>query len=321
MSGSEFVADPYSISVIIPTRNGAALLPAVLTMLCRQSIPIDELMIIDSSSSDMTCDIAMDFGVKLTTIKKEDFDHGGTRTFMAQKAKGDILVFLTQDAVPSTRDAVRKLILPLQEDQNIAVAYGRQLPTAEASFLASHLRMFNYPPQSSIRCFEDRQQYGLKTVFVSNSFAAYRKSALAGVGYFKNGLIFGEDTCTVGRLLKTGAKIAYVADAAVYHSHNYSWIQDFRRSFDIGVLHSMEAWLVDTYGKAEKVGMRYIHSQIAQLRSTGRLFLLIDFIGRNALKALGYTMGRNYTNLPRKIVPYLSMNRSWWAKKRGDIPE
>jgi rhamnosyltransferase len=307
------VLSPDSISVIIPTRNGAGSLPAVLSMLRRQSIRSAELLVIDSASEDTTCDIALDFGAKLVPIKKEDFDHGGTRSFISQQAKGDILVFLTQDAVPASVDAIEKLIAPLLLKSDIAVTYGRQLPNREANVSAAHLRMFNYPAESSVRCFEDRQKLGLKTIFVSNSFAAYRKSMLADVGYFKNGLIFGEDTCTVGRLLKGGAKIAYIADAAVYHSHNYSWIQDFKRAFDIGVLHSMEGWLIDTYGKAEKVGIGYIRSQYAALRKAGGGMLLLDFFGRNIFKYLGYKLGRRYRILPRLLIPSLSMHRSWWA--------
>jgi rhamnosyltransferase len=139
---------------------------------------------------------------------------------------------------------------------------------------------------------------------------------LVKVGYFKNGLIFGEDTCTVGRLLKNGEKIAYVADAVVYHSHNYTWIQEFKRAFDIGVLHTMEEWLIDTFGKAEKVGIGYIRSQYSTLHTTGGIFNLVDFFGRNAFKYLGYTIGKHYRSLPEMIIPSMSMNRSWWAKRR-----
>lgn len=313
MSASESVLNPDSISVIIPTRNGAGSLPAVLTMLRRQSVRFAELLVIDSASEDTTCDIAMDFGAKLISIRKEEFDHGGTRSLASRQAKGDILVFMTQDAVPTSGDAIEKLIAPLLQKKDVAVTYGRQLPNREATVSASHLRMFNYPAESSVRCFEDRQKLGLKTIFVSNSFAAYRKSMLAEIGYFKNGLIFGEDTCTVGRLLKGGAKIAYAADAAVYHSHNYSWIQDFKRAFDIGVLHSREEWLIDTYGKAEKIGIGYIRSQYAALRKTGRVLLLVDFLGRNFFKYLGYKLGRRYKSLPQVLIPFLSMHRSWWA--------
>jgi rhamnosyltransferase len=315
MPADEFVVNPDSISVIIPTRNGAGSLPAVLAMLRRQSVRFAELLVIDSESEDTTPNIAMDFGAKLISIRKEDFDHGGTRSLASRQAKGDILVFMTQDAVPSSVDAIEKLTAPLLQKNDIVVTYGRQLPNREANVAASLLRTFNYPAESSVRCFEDRRELGLKTIFVSNSFAAYRKTMLAEVGYFKNGLIFGEDTCTVGRLLKAGGKIAYVADAVVYHSHNYSWIQDFKRAFDIGVLHSSEEWLIHTYGKAEKIGKDYIRSQYAALRKNGGILLLVDFLGRNIFKYLGYLMGRRYKIFPRVLISFLSMQRSWWTRK------
>ena len=37
-------------------------------------------------------------------------------------------------------------------------------------------------------------------------------------------------------LIGSGHKIAYVADAMVIHSHNYSYGQQFRRNFDLGFL-------------------------------------------------------------------------------------
>ncbi len=305
-----------SFSVIIPTRNGSGTLPAVLAMLRRQTIASTELLVVDTESEDTTREIALTFGAKIYSVKKEEFDHGGTRSWIAREAKGDILVFFTQDAIPVTVDAVEKLIAPLKTDSTVSVTYGRQLPSRDASASASHLRLFNYPAESSVRCFADREKLGLKTIFVSNSFAAYRKSSLASVGYFKNGLIFGEDTCTVGRMLKEGLKIGYVADAMVYHSHNYSWIQDFKRAFDIGVLHSMETWILETYGKAEKVGVGYIRSQLSTLGRTAGVSIYIDFLGRNILKFLGYKIGRRYKFLPLKVVSLLSMHGSWWAGKK-----
>jgi polysaccharide biosynthesis protein PslC len=316
MSETKPVPTLASLSIIIPTRNGAATLPSVLTMLRRQTIPFSELLVVDTESEDTTCDIAENFGAKLYSVSKEEFDHGGTRSWLAREASGDILVFFTQDAVPVTVDALEKLIAPFKTDNDISVTYGRQLPFKEANSSASHLRSFNYPAEASVRCFEDREKLGLKTIFVSNSFAAYRKSSLASVGYFKNGLIFGEDTCTVGRMLKEGMKIAYAAEAMVYHSHNYSWKQDLKRAFDIGVLHSKENWLLETYGKAEKVGLGYIRSQIVGLKKAGGAFALIDFLGRNACKFLGYRFGRHYRMLPGRLISCMSMHRSWWTGKK-----
>lgn len=309
--------EKISLSVIIPTRNGAARLRDLFAMLSRQTISFSEVLVVDSSSDDDTVAIARNFGAEVTIIPQTEFDHGGTRTLMARRAKGDILLFMTQDAVPAGTDAVEKLIEPLLSDRSIVVSYGRQLPARDTNPFATHLRLFNYPPESAVRSLADRGELGLKTVFVSNSFAAYRKRSLADVGFFKNGLIFGEDTCTVGRLLLQGGRIAYVADAAVYHSHNYTWFQEFKRSFDIGVLHCTEKWLLDTYGRAERHGMRYLYSELSFLKRRRKLFLFPAYVIRNGLKFLGYQLGRRYKQLPKTVIVHLSMHGGWWKKSVG----
>lgn len=304
------------LSVILPTWNGAASLRKLLALLSRQTIVFHELLLVDSSSADETVAIAKEFGAEVIVIPQQEFDHGGTRTLMARRAQGDILIFLTQDAIPVATNALAKLIEPLLADETIGVTYGRQLPNSDATALAAHLRYFNYPQQTVVRSFADREQFGFQTVFASNSFAAYRRTALAKVDYFKTGLIFGEDTCTVGRLLTQGEKVAYVAEAMVFHSHNYTCVQEFRRSFDIGVLHVTEKWLLDTYGQAEGRGWQYVQSGLSYLLRMKKGVLLPDFFWRVFLKFLGYQLGRNFQLLPRGLTSSLSMHRSWWARHR-----
>ena len=301
-----------TISVIIPTRNGAATLGELLAVLALQTVQPDEILVVDSLSEDETVEVARHYGAEVTVIAREAFDHGGTRTQFAEAARGELLIFLTQDAIPATRDALAQLIRPFAAHPEVAVSYGRQLPHRDATWSAASLRAFNYPPQSCLRTFNDRQRYGLKTIFVSNSFAAYRRQALAEVGYFKNGLIFGEDTCTVGRLLERGYSIAYVGEAGVYHSHNYSVVEEFRRSFDIGVLHATEHWLLDTYGHAEGIGIGMVRRQLTELGRERRVALMVDVVVRSVLKYCGYRLGRSFRKIPARYVPYLSMHRTWW---------
>ena len=302
------------ISVIIPTLNGGKAFRELLTKLSQQDVSIDELIIVDSSSVDETCSLAKEFGAKIISIPRCEFDHGATRSMAAKLAKGDVLLFLTQDAVPVRSDLISTLIKPLLQDTSIALSYGRQLPNPDASLSAIALRSFNYPDKSVIRCFSDKKTLGLKTAFVSNSCAVYRRSALEEVGYFPDKLIFGEDTCTAGKLLMRNQKIAYVAEAAVFHSHNYSPTEDFRRSFDIGVLHRVERWLPDTYGRAEGEGLKYVKYELALIRSQKKFYLLPLFFYRNAMKFIGYKLGNKYAILPQWLVPHLSMNRNWWRK-------
>ncbi|PID76674.1 MAG: glycosyl transferase [Deltaproteobacteria bacterium] len=308
------MASDYSISVIIPTRNGGSTLPELLAMLRQQSILLDDIHVADSASADDTLKIAESCQAKITLIDPKKFDHGGTRSLMAEKTAGDIIIYFTQDAVPASRDCIEKLLIPFR-DHRVAVCYGRQLPDFKANYSAAELRKFNYGAKSAVRSFADRHQYGLKTIFASNSFAAYRRTALAEVNYFKDNLIFGEDAEIVGRLLKIGYKSAYVAEARVYHSHNYTYLEELRRSFDLGVFHAMESWLLETYGTAEGIGREYVLRQLAGLIKNRHPILLADSLWRNACKYAGYKVGRRYKLLPGQIIRQLSMNRNWWDKK------
>lgn len=303
-----------SVSVIIPTLNGGATLSEFFAALKMQSIRPDEILVGDSASDDGTVDICKESGATIVTIPRAEFDHGGTRTLLAKQATGKIVVFFTQDAILATIDALELLIAPLLQPGNIACSYGRQLPRKNASPVASHLRHFNYPPESSVKSYENRNKYGLKTIFISNSFAAYKKELLEEVGYFKNGLIFGEDTCTVGRLLVDGYRVAYISEAAVYHSHNYTIVEEFKRSFDIGVLHTSERWLMDTFGTAEGVGAKYIRSVFSMLLREKKYLHLFDCFIRSLCKFAGYKLGRSYRKLPAALRPALSMHRLWWQK-------
>ncbi len=312
---STITQQPPFITVIIPTRNGAATLRELLAMLSQQTILLQDIHVVDSESTDDTVAVAEAFDVKVTKIKAAEFDHGGTRSELAAQTDGDIILFFTQDALPASRDCVEKLLTPLLEDERIAVCYGRQLPSFDADYCARELRYFNYPPSSSVRSLEDKQQYGLKTVFTSNSFAAYRRKDLAAIEYFRKKLIFGEDMDATARLVKNGKKVAYVAEARVYHSHNYSLAEEFKRSFDNGVFHAAEPWLLETYGGATSIGSKYVIDQLKDLLKKGEVSRFSDSLLRNGCKYLGYALGRRYTILPEKVIHLCTMNNRYWLSR------
>jgi rhamnosyltransferase len=306
------------ISIIIPTLNASNYIHRLLEMLKNQSIEYGQLLIIDSTSTDNTVEIAKSHGAEITTIPRNEFDHGGTRNLAASNAGGDILVFLTQDAIPVNRHSLENLIKPFEADEKIAAIYGRQLPNEDASPFSAHLRLFNYPDASYIRSLEDRSVHGFKTIFISDSFSAYRKGALEKIGWFKKNLIFGEDTHAVARLLLEGYKVAYAADAEVYHSHNYTAFQEFRRYFDIGVLHRTESRILKEFGKTKGEGKKYIKSEAQYIMNKREYMLIPAFILRNALKLLGYYIGSRYHLFPSGFASKISMNRNWWHKHNPD---
>ena len=269
------------ISLIIPTLNAGRRLEKLLEALEEQTARPEEIIVIDSASDDDTLKIAEGHGAKTIAVARESFDHGGTRTLAAKEACGGIVVFMTQDAVPADEHAVQRLIRPLAESDRTAAAFGRHLPYAGASPSSAHLRAFNYPDIPYRRSLDDRAVHGIKSAFLSNVFAAYRKKALEEIGWFTENLIFGEDTYAGAKMLLAGYEIQYVTDARVYHSHEYSVSQEFKRYFDIGVFHATEDWIIKEFGKAEKEGKRYIRSGISYLSGHRKYHLVPEFLARS----------------------------------------
>ena len=296
------------ISVIIPTLNAGKCLATQLDVLTTQALPPAEILIVDSSSTDNTVKIAERYGAHVHVIPKVQFDHGGTRTRIGMLAKGEILVYLTQDALPVNELSVPNLVSKLLEDHRISAAFGRQIPHPDATPFARHLRWFNYPAQSYVRTIGDRDQYGIKTFFCSNSFAAYRRKALESVGWFKAGLLVGEDMHACAKMLANGYHIAYVADAVVFHSHNYPVRQEFKRYFDLGVLFSKEPWLREKFGNANSEGVRFVRSELAFLRNNGCGVYIPASLLRTVAKWGGYQLGHLHGYLPDRIIQSLSMH-------------
>ena len=105
-----------TISVIIPTLNAAQHLQPLLSRLREQSFPPDEILVVDSASTDGTAALAQSLGARVISIPRESFDHGGTRHLAATEARGDLLLFLTQDALPADDSYIRNLVplLPMK---------------------------------------------------------------------------------------------------------------------------------------------------------------------------------------------------------------
>jgi len=300
------------VSVIIPTYNGEEYLLKLLERLKNQTVSF-ELIIIDSSSSDNTVTIAREYTDNIIIIPTSEFDHGGTRTKAAKVATGEIIVFLTQDALPYDNYAIEKMLEPF-ENPKVGAAYGRQIPYDETTLFGKHLRDLNYTDTSYVRTLKDKELYGIKTAFLSDSFAAYRKSTLEKIGYFKDALIVGEDSYAGAKIILHKYALAYCSEAQVYHSHSYTVIEEFKRYFDIGVFHKREDWILKEFGKAEGEGGRYVRSEFNYLLKQHAYHRIPEFFIRNGIKYLGYKLGYHYQGLPSFLIQRFSMHRLWWEK-------
>ncbi|OQW71163.1 MAG: rhamnosyltransferase [Proteobacteria bacterium ST_bin11] len=302
------------VGLIVPTLNAGELWDSWLRAFARQTVKPDYLLLIDSSSTDRTVALAQSEGFDVRVIAKSEFNHGGTRQFgVNQLADADILVFLTQDALLATPDAIEKLVDAFA-DPSVGAAYGRQLPHSNAGPIGAHARLFNYPPQSQLRALQDKGQFGIKTVFISNSFAAYRRSALTAVGGFPLDTIMNEDTFVVGKMLISGWKVNYRGDATVFHSHDYGFLDEFKRYFDIGVFHAHSPWLQHTFGGASGEGRRFVCSELNYLAKNAPR-LLPSALMRTGLKWTGYKMGKAlHARMPLSLNRTLSLHKAYWVR-------
>jgi rhamnosyltransferase len=299
------------ISVIIPTYNAVVHLPALLDMLKKQTLA-NEVVIIDSGSTDGTTELLNKRKIPFTAIPKSEFNHGGTRNLGVKLASCEDVVMLTQDALLTNKHALANLVAMMHSKPEIGMAYGRQLAYPEATLMSEYARLTNYPPVSNIRSKSDISRLGIRTCHCSNSFASYRKSALASVGGFPTDTILGEDVVVAARLIQSGRSLAYCADAQVYHSHNYEIMEEFRRYFDIGAFHQQQRTLLREFQRAESEGVKYVLDEWRYLKNRRTLSLIPTQLVRTAAKYIGYRLGRLHEHMPVSIKRHVSMHAGFW---------
>lgn len=299
------------IQVIIPIYKPDHKLIELLQKIKEQSIEDIPLLIIDSGSNDEYKSEIKNMNCLVKKIDVKTFNHGGTRQMGADMFPDkDIYIFLTQDAILANEKSIENIV-KVFDNFNIGCAYGRQLPHKDANLFSSYARLFNYKDKSYIYSINDKEKYGIKTAFNSNSFAAYRRKALNEIGGFPINTILSEDMYVAAKMLLNKWSVAYCSDAMVYHSHNYTIWQEFKRYFDIGVFHSRESWIKDTFGRAEGEGKKYIISEFKYLIKRN-IVLIFPMIIRDIMKILGFRLGMKERFINKHIKRKISMTKNFW---------
>lgn len=302
------------IGLMIPLCNGGEVWRRWLDAFAAQTLKPAHRLVIDSSSTDGSAELARAAGFDVHVIPADRFNHGATRQLgTSMLADAEILVFMTQDAELATPDALEKLLAGFI-DERTGAAYGRQLPRPGGGALGAHARLFNYPATGAVKTLADAPRLGLKAAFLSDSFAAYRRSALAEAGGFPANVILGEDTYVAAKMLLSGWNIAYCAEAQAFHSHDYTLSQEFGRYFDTGVFHGREAWIRQEFGQPTGEGMRFVRSELRYL-ARARPSLIPSALVRTAIKFAGYKLGKLERHWPLWLKRRLSMYHGYWGAK------
>ncbi len=199
-------------SVIIRCFNEEQHIGRLLSGLIRQTQPPDQIVVVDSGSTDATLGIASRFPVDIETIAPEDFSFGRSLNIGCRAATGSVLVLASAHVHPVYDTWLAELTAPLADPQ-VALAYGRQEGNARTKYSERRVMARWFPATSVLR-----QQHP----FCNNANAAVRRSVWASQPYDEE-LTGLEDLDWAKKALEAGHAISYVATAPVVHAHEETW--------------------------------------------------------------------------------------------------
>ncbi len=270
-------------TVFIPTYYGEDNLEELFGSLSMQDVDFEyEILVIDTSSKDRTPEIIKEWAPKFKyfryeTITKADFSHGRVRQQAAQMARGEYVVYLTQDATPAHRRWLYEIIQPMERFSNVAGVMGKQDPRPNALPLLKEeiIRTFKqFGPDFGTTLFysddfiDSQQIYDLVT-FYSDVNSAARKSVLLGDVPYQD-IPYAEDQKLGEDLVDHGYVKAYAPRANVWHTNEIKLRDYKKRMFD-------EIVGVRRVGKTmDPIPVTFVIKQMVRAYTLGSMFILRD---------------------------------------------
>ena len=225
--GDALAALIKKISVIIPTRNRAQSLAALLESLARAETPEGaaiEIIIVDNGSTDGTAlmlqeQMADEKRYRLRVLSQRVPGKSNALNLALANCEGDLLVVFDDDVTVEPRCLVQ--LVDAYRDREFAAMQGRILPGKDpdgGDADVGRLREYNIP----LIDYGDkiREIRGLTGTNMS-----FKREILTAIGCFDARLGpgaagFSEDTEFSLRIRKAGFKIGYTPHAVVYHELN-----------------------------------------------------------------------------------------------------
>jgi len=303
------------VDVIIPTYKPDEKFLRLVDGLKKQTVKPNKIIVLNTEKSEwdranMPSEMQ---DVEVIHITKQEFDHGNTRNLGANRSLADVFIMMTMDAVPADDRVIEELIKPF-ENENIAASYGRQMAYENSSITEKLTREFNYPDKTVIKTADDIEKLQIKAYFCSNVCCAYKKEIFEKLGGFVTRTIFNEDMLYAAKAINAGYSICYAAEAKVYHSHEYSGIQQFHRNFDNGVSHAEYPEVFENI-RQEGEGMRMVKTVLGMLIKRGRIIQAIRYFWATGCKYIGFKLGCRYKSLPMWATLRFTSDKSYFQKK------
>jgi rhamnosyltransferase len=282
---------PAVISIVIPVKNGGDDLRRCLDAIATQRVDDEvEVVVVDSGSTDGSDTLAEAAGARVHRIPPEEFNHGGTRNLGASLARGDILVFTSQDAHAEGDDWLARLTEPLR-DPVVAGAYARQVAHEGAKPPEEFFLDYLYGPKARVQRAASEVELSMETTLFSNVASAIRRELFEKFR-FVDDINMSEDQEWSRRVLLEGYAIAYEPRAVVRHSHDYNLRAAFRRFYESG--YSSRRAYASEAGSLVVVARRWwsmIRAELVWLRERGLLRSLPYVALYEGAKAAGLVTG------------------------------
>ncbi len=300
-----------TVSIVIPTLNpGERILNLYNSLLKQKPTPPQELVIVDSGSSDGFIEqIGRLNALKTKIVKIAKFSHGAARNLGVREASGEIIVLMTQDALPYNEDWMNNMLIHFS-DSKVAAVFSRQIPYKNAPPTEQFFLNYHFPSGTTIRRSKQANcELSFLNVFFSNVSAAIRRELI--IKYpFDETLIMSEDQQLARDLLNAGYDIIYEPSSIVWHSHNYTLVTAFRRYFDS--VYSLSKIFDNHDLKASaQIGIKYLKKESLFIMRKHPFFLPYYFLYTLA-KCAGTFLGHYAERMPRWLVRKLSLHSYHW---------
>ena len=217
---------PDNLSIVIRCLNEEQGIGRLLSGIAAQTVKPDQVVLVDSGSTDGTLEIARRHEVEIHTIDPTEFSFGRSLNKGIAAARGDVVVFASAHVYPVYDTWLEHLTKPF-EDSTVALAYGRQVGGPTTPYSESQIMATWFPADSN-----PRQEHP----FANNANAAIRRTEWATIPYDEE-LTGLEDLDWASKALERGAGIAYVAEAPVVHLHDERFSQTLNRYLREAIAH------------------------------------------------------------------------------------
>jgi rhamnosyltransferase len=300
------------VSILLLTKNDEHDLELLLPAIFGQTGSISfEVVAIDSGSTDKTLDLLRRHPIRIEQISPDAFHHARTRNFAAGLASGDILVFLSQDAIPASDGWLATMISNFRDPQ-VGAVYGRQIPKQGSSLERQDALDAVYGEKRIVKDPAYRNGLGYKFYHFSDVNAAIRRDVWESTRFPEDLKVF-EDLGIAKRILDGGWKIVYEPDACVFHSHHHTTIGLFKRYFDIGyTLKHLQIW--DAPGSRSSLlrdGKKLLTKKLQRIRgkNNDKDVRAGTAMAQEIAKATGLFLGLNQAYIPSKVKKHLSRHQ------------